>query len=560
MKTSNPTIAYFSMEIALEDGIPTYSGGLGVLAGDLLRTAADLGLPLVGVTLASRLGYFRQRIVGGAQHEDPEPWDPAARAERLPCKVLVQLEGREVWVGAWRYWLRSDCPGADPVPILLLDTDMPGNAPQDRGITDHLYGGDAAYRLRQEAVLGIGGVRLLDALGIHVGKFHLNEGHSALLALELLRRLRPAADGGPDMEDAVAAVRERCIFTTHTPVAAGHDRYPHALVERVLGATLPLPVLRSLGGANELNLTGLALALSGWVNGVAKRHAETSRALYPRYQVHAVTNGVHPLTWTAAPWRALFDRHVPGWCHEPERLQRALALSDDEVLQAHRACRQALLSALSPLPGGAGLSQECATLVFARRMTAYKRPGLLFSDLERLRGIARRLPFQVIVAGKAHPRDEEGREAVEHLHAWARALAPDVPVVFVPDYRIEMARLLVAGADVWLNTPRPPLEASGTSGMKAALNGVPSLSVLDGWWVEGCAEGITGWAIGAGDVEDDATHADSLYRKLEQDVLPAWHGPSQAWCGIMKSCIARNGSFFNSHRMLRRYACEAYWR
>lgn len=554
------TVAYFSMEIALEDDIPTYSGGLGVLAGDLLRSAADLGVPLIGVTLASRMGYFRQRLVAGAQVEQPQPWDPAARAERLPCKVAVQIEGHEVWVGAWRYWLQSVRSGANAVPVLLLDTDMAENAPADRGITDSLYGGDAAYRLRQEVVLGIGGVRLLEALGIHVAKYHLNEGHSALLTLELLRGLGTGAETGAALEKAMAAVRDRCIFTTHTPVAAGHDRYPYPMAERHLPPVVAPGVLRALGGAEELNLTRLALALSGWVNGVAKRHAETSRALFPTYEVHAITNGVHPLTWTAESFRHLYDRHIPGWCHEPELLHRVLGIRDDEIIGARARCRNALLSLAASQPGGTALSAERPTLGFARRMTAYKRPGLLFSSIERLRAIARHFPFQVIVSGKAHPRDEEGKEAIKHLHAWALELDGTVPVVFLPDYRLETARVLVSGADFWLNTPEPPLEASGTSGMKAALNGVPSLSVLDGWWLEGCEEGVTGWAIGERAGGDAGTHADSLYRKLEETVLPMWYQQPQQWCAVMKASIARNGSYFNSHRMLRRYACEAYWR
>jgi starch phosphorylase len=307
-------------------------------------------------------------------------------------------------------------------------------------------------------------------------------------------------------------------------------------------------------------MTRLALALSGWVNGVAKRHAETSHALFPSYEVHAITNGVHPLTWTSAPFQRVYHRHVPGWCHEPELLHRVLRIPDQEIADAHAECKTALISLAASHPGGGALSAERLTLVFARRMTAYKRPGLLFSSLERLRSIAGRFPVQVIVSGKAHPRDEQGKLAIESVHEWAAQLAGTVPVVFLPDYRMETARLLVAGADVWLNTPEPPMEASGTSGMKAALNGVPSLSVLDGWWLEGCEEGVTGWAIGERTGGDAAAHADALYRKLEDVVLPMWYSQPQRWCAVMKACIADNGSYFNSHRMLRRYASEAYLR
>jgi glycogen phosphorylase len=550
-----PRIAYFTMEIALEDGIPTYSGGLGVLAGDMMRSAGDLGVPMVCVTLASRAGYFRQAIVEGSQVESPEPWDPARHARRLPTRVAVTLGEREVWIGGWQYDLQSRCSSSRPVPVILLDTDVPDNAPEDRTLTHHLYGGDAAYRLRQEIVLGIGGLRMLRALGMPVQRYHLNEGHSALLTVELLREDGALGATVAEFEATLQAVRHQCVFTTHTPVEAGHDQYPYPLVEQWLGRSIPTEMLRPLAGEARCNLTRLALRLSGWVNGVAERHAQTSRSLFPGYEVHAITNGVHALTWTAAPLAALYDRYIPNWCHEPELLVRALAIPDEEVIAAHGEARRALLA----MPGCAALDPQRFTIGFGRRMTSYKRPGLLFFDLARLRAIGRRFPLQVVVSGKAHPRDAGGKRIIEELHAAATALAPDVPVVFLPDYRLETARAMVAGVDVWLNTPQPPLEASGTSGMKAALNGVPSLSVMDGWWLEGCVEGVTGWAIGTDGDADDARNAASLYDKLEASVLPAWQA-APAWAAIMKAAIARNGSYFNSHRMLRRYASEAYWR
>lgn len=552
-------IAYFSMEIALEDGIPTYSGGLGVLAGDMMRSAADLGVPMVGVTLASRAGYFRQEIVEGRQAERPEQWDPAKRARHLPCKVMVRIGGREVWIGAWQYEVRSHCRDNGNVPVILLDTDLPENHPDDRSLTHWLYGGDATYRLRQEMVLGVGGVRMLRALGMRVRKFHLNEGHSALLTLELLREQGAAAASGEALEAAVEAVRSSCVFTTHTPVEAGHDQYATVLALQWLGGLVDPAVLQALEGAERLNLTHLALRLCGWVNGVADRHAETSRKLFPGYEVNAITNGVHALTWTAPSMQSLFDRHIPLWCHEPELLVRALAIHGEQIAAAHAAAKKDMLQAIAHVPGAARLEPGRFTIGFARRMTGYKRPGLLFSDRERLRAIAQRYPFQVVVSGKAHPHDEPGKDHIASLHAWARELEDAVPIVFVPDYRMEVARHLVAGVDLWLNTPQPPLEASGTSGMKAALNGVPSLSVLDGWWIEGCEEGVTGWAIGDDADHDVARHAASLYQKLEDVVLPAFHAGGGAWTAIMKSTIARNGSYFNSHRMIRRYASEAYW-
>jgi starch phosphorylase len=556
---NRPRIAYFSMEIALEEGIPTYSGGLGVLAGDMMRSAADLGVPIVAVTLVSRAGYFRQEILGGRQVERPEHWDPATRAQRLDCKVAVRVGDHDVWIGAWQYDVVGHADQFAPVPVILLDTDLSENREEDRGLTHFLYGGDATYRLRQEIVLGVGGVRMLHALGLDIQKYHLNEGHSALLTLELLR-LRGAADAhGDALQEAVVAVRRRCVFTTHTPVEAGHDQYPYGLAEQWLAGLVHPRVLHTLGGPDRLNLTRLALSLCGWVNGVAHRHAEVSRVLFPGHEVHAITNGVHAGRWTCGPMQALFDRYIPSWCHEPELLVRALRIADADMAGAHAQAKQELLQFIAGLPGAGQLDPHRFTIGFARRMTDYKRPGLLFTDLERLRAIARRHPFQVIVAGKAHPHDEPGKRDIEKLHAWAHELAGTVAVVFLPDYRLEVARRVVAGVDLWLNTPRPPLEASGTSGMKAAMNGVPSLSVLDGWWLEGCDEGATGWAVGDDGDHDADRHALSLYDKLEHTILPTYYEGGAAWCFIMKSTIARNGSYFNSHRMLRRYVSEAYW-
>ena len=412
---SRPRIAYFSMEIALEDGIPTYSGGLGVLAGDLMRSAADLGVPMIGVTLASRQGYFRQEIREGRQTERPEPWDPAAHAQRLPAKVQVHIAGREVWVGAWQYDVQTLCMQFPPVPVLLLDTDLPENGPDDRRLTDSLYGGDEAYRLAQEIVLGIGGLRMLNALGTHVVKYHLNEGHSALLTLELLRELG-VADGRASLHDAMGEVRRRCVFTTHTPVEAGHDQYLHPMVEQALAGVVDPQVLHTVCPDPRFNLTRLALTLSGWVNGVAARHAETSRSLFPGYEVHAITNGVHALTWTSGAMQAVFDRHIPQWCHEPELLVRALRIPGEEVGAAHARAKQDLLQSLAGVPGADRLDAGRFTIGFARRMTDYKRPGLLFTDLERLRAIGKRTPLQVVVSGKAHPHDAQGKEHITHLH------------------------------------------------------------------------------------------------------------------------------------------------
>lgn len=546
------------MEIALRNEIPTYSGGLGVLAGDTIRAAADLDLPLVAITLASRDGYFRQALDRqGRQSEVADSWDPSRWAHPLGAKITVPMEGRDVWVGGWLYVLEGHRGGEQPV--ILLDTDLAENSTADRQLSHVLYGGDSAYRLGQEIVLGIGGVRMLSALAFTVRHFHMNEGHSALLTLELLRRYAyPSNDVRPgEIAYDIPRVRALCNFTTHTPVEAGHDQFPYDLVERMLGGYVESEVLKSLGGEDRLNMTRLALSLSDYVNGVAKRHAEVSGRMFPGYRVRAITNGVHPHTWAHPGVREMYDAYVPAWCHEPELLARADRIPDGEVRTAHAGAKRDLIDLVRERCG-ITLSLERPILGFARRMTAYKRPDLLFSEPERLRRIAREHPFQVVLAGKAHPQDYEGKRLIEDLFRHMHELTDTIPMAYLPNYDMAIALAMVSGSDVWLNTPLRPFEASGTSGMKAALNGVPSLSVLDGWWIEGCIEGVTGWAIGTTADSEDGDDATSLYQKLEGSVLPLFESGGEGWVAVMKGAISRNASYFNSLRMMRRYVTEAY--
>lgn len=552
------SIAYFSMEIALRPEIRTYSGGLGILAGDTARSAADLELPMVFVTLASRQGYLRQEIdANGAQVDHPDPWAPEEFAAALPAMAAVAIEGRTVWIRPWLYVL--SCPTGHGIPVILLDTDLEQNEGRDREITGRLYGGESDYRLRQEIVLGVGGERLLRALGFQIATYHMNEGHAALLTLSLLKRNPHSANGGSATErydpDPVIS---RCVFTTHTPVEAGQDQFDYDLAERILGDFIDLKTLKRFAGPDRLNMTRLALNLSGYVNGVARRHAETTASMFPGYRIRAVTNGVHVPTWTHPAFAELFESMAPNWAHEPEVLMHADRLSDEDVRAAHVRAEGELLDCVSTLTGVA-LDRGVPIIGYARRMTGYKRPELLFSDLDRLEDIARRHPFQIVFAGKAHPRDAEGKVAIERLHRHFERLSGIVPAVFLPNYDFALARRLVAGVDLWLNTPMPPLEASGTSGMKAALNGVLNLSVLDGWWIEACVEGVTGWAIGAdGDASDG--HAGALYDKLERVVLPLYEENPRRWNWMMKESISKVGSQFTSQRMMRRYASEAYLR
>lgn len=545
-------IAYFTMECGILSHIPTYAGGLGILAGDTIRSSADLRLPLVGVTLASRHGYFHQELDDeGRQHERPSEWNPANLMEEAGPRVTVRINGHDVLVRAWRYVHQSLTGGR--VPLYFLDTDLSGNASEDREITDQLYGNDRRTRLAQEIVLGYGGVRMLEAIGYPVRKYHLNEGHSALLGLELLHR------HGMDVHE----VRERCVFTTHTPIEAGHDRFAYGLVDDLIQDDTDRSLLRKYGGEDELNLTLLALNLSAYVNGVAKRHGEVSTRMFRGYTIYSITNGVHSFTWTAPSFRRLYDRYLPGWANEPELLVRQQIIPNEYVWQAHQESKRMLVEYANRLTGS-HLCDETLTLGYARRFAPYKRPTLLFADLERLRKACGCGKVQIVMAGKAYPADEVGKALVTEVHRIREELEGDIELAFIPDYDMDIAARLVAGVDVWLNTPERPMEASGTSGMKAAHNGVPNFSVLDGWWIEGCIEDVTGWSIGPppeADVSPEdglAWELDDIYNKLGYVIRPLFYRRRDEWIEVMSNAIGTIAYYFNTHRMMRRYVTEAY--
>jgi starch phosphorylase len=555
-------IAYFSMEIALRPEIHTYSGGLGILAGDTARSAADLNLPMVFVSLASRAGYVCQEIDSrGAQVARPNPWRPEDWSLPLGAMVAVRIEGREVWIRPWLYAL--SCPLGYCVPVLLLDTNLDQNSPPDREITDHLYGGDEAYRFKQEIVLGIGGALILQALGFNIRTYHLNEGHAALLTLHLLRQFRrdPAdvALGEPLYDHA--HVRAQCVFTTHTPVAAAFDWFPYPLVKRMLGEDyIEMEELELLSEKDRLNMTQLALNLSGYINGVSERHAQTANHIFHGYHLRAITNGVHLPTWTHRSFARLYQVNFPHWAYEPEVLTRADQLSDDLVWSAHQEAKRELLTLVKDR-AGIEMRDDTPLIGFARRMTAYKRPDLLFADIGRLSAIACKRPFQLVFAGMAHPHDQPGQRLITDLNQHMRQFSNSIPIAFLPNYDMGLAATLLGGADIWLNTPLPPLEASGTSGMKAAVNGVLNMSVLDGWWIEAHIEGVTGWAIGnSQEAADGGAHANDLYHKLGEVALPLYYDNKARWIFMMKQSISKIGSYFNTQRMMRRYATEAYIR
>ena len=582
MMDDQKKIAYFSMEIGLDPEMPTYSGGLGILAGDTIRSAADLKVPMIAVTILYRKGYFYQRLDDtGCQQEEPMNWVLEDYVEEMPQKASVLIEGRTVQIRSWKYEVEG--VGGFEVPVYFLDTDLPENSEWDRTLTHFLYGGDQHYRLCQEVILGIGGVRMLRSLGYNrIERFHMNEGHAGLLTLELLDEEARSTGRKSITRSDIEAVKGKCIFTTHTPVPAGHDQFPVSLVRNVLGQRddfldlkdvfsidLIRRVLRVPGDfsgindvlrtENTLNMTYLALNLSHYMNGVAKKHGDISRLMFAEYAIDAITNGVHASTWTAEHFQKLYDSHIPGWKMDNFSLRYALSIPKQEIWNAHTETKKELIEYINR-ETNIGMSVDVFTIGFARRVATYKRADLLFTDIERLKSISSKTGFfQIVYAGKAHPQDQEGKELIKLIFRAKEALNGDVKIVYLNNYDMEIGKMLTSGVDVWLNTPQPPLEASGTSGMKAALNGVPSLSVLDGWWIEGCIEGVTGWSIGEKESSDSSKDAASLYSKLEQTILPMFYHERDRFIDVMRHSIALNGSFFNTHRMVQQYVLNAYF-
>jgi starch phosphorylase len=551
------------MEIGLEDQIPTYGGGLGILAGDTIRAAADLKIPILAVSLLHRNGYFYQRIdPTGNQIEEPVHWAIDDFLTELPQRCKVVIEGRDVELRCWKYEVNGASDHV--VPVYFLDTDLPENTDWDRKLTDVLYGGDARYRLCQEIVLGIGGIKMLRALGYSsLNRYHMNEGHASLLGVELLEEeARKSGREIPNIED-VRKVREQCIFTTHTPVEAGFDKFDLDLAESVLKKPWIVNLKDVFCCEGQLNMTYLGLNLSHYVNGVAKKHGETARLMFGRYDLESITNGVHAATWVAPAFQALFDEYIPGWRQDNFGLRHALSIPKNKIWEAHLKSKKNLIHFANDV-SNAGMDIDFITIGFARRFTEYKRPDLLFTDINNLVSIVEKCgPIQLIFAGKAHMRDEQGKKLIKNIFEFSQLLKDHLRVVFLPNYDMGLATLLTSGVDLWLNTPKPPNEASGTSGMKAAMNGVPSLSILDGWWLEGHIEGVTGWSIGenksrTGNILNNSDDAALLYEKLSQ-IVPIFYKNQNDYIEIMQHAIALNGSYFNTHRMIQQYVLNAYF-
>ena len=538
-------VGYFTAEIGLWSELHTYSGGLGVLAGDHVKSAADANIPLVAVTLLYRKGYGRQHLDGdGIQTETYRDLDPAQHLQDTGMDISLPLDGGELWAKVWR----ADITGVSGhvVPVYFLDTFHPKNTEKhlDLGLT--LYGGDDWVRIRQEYLLGVGGLRLLDKLGHDVDGLHLNEGHCTFALLEMLGK-------GWTREQ----LAKRVLFTTHTPVPAGHDRFEWEAVEEVLGDLLPSDAKQLVIDAGDpeegrrISMSHLAVALSGPVNAVSNLNAWVASSMFADHHIAPITNGVHHLTWTSPMIADLFDEQLPGWREDPTKLAHAGKIPTEELVEARGVARK-VLRELVQTSTGVRLDKNRLTIGFARRFATYKRANLVFSDLERLREIGAG-KIQFVFSGKAHPRDEGGKALIKSIFDSAKDLEQDIPVAFLEDYSMATGLAMTGGVDIWLNNPIRPMEASGTSGMKAAMNGVPNCSILDGWWPEGCEHGVNGWAIGEADDErDDVRDAQNVLDVIENEVLPAWKEGDEKWCEIIRASIATSARFTGA-RMISDY-------
>ncbi|NOX71340.1 MAG: alpha-glucan family phosphorylase [Candidatus Micrarchaeota archaeon] len=556
-------VAYFTMEIGLTENMPTYAGGLGILAGDVVKTFADLKVPAVAVTMLNEKGYFRQVLDDeGNQTEENEIWDKNKFMKPLPNKVVVTLEGRSVVVRAWEHYVES--PSGGSVPVYFLDTDVPENTEYDRTLTSHLYGGDSRYRIMQEAILGIGGLKLLVDIGYeNIENYHMNEGHAAFLILELLNRTKNEEEKNYKKRYDFDKVKEKCVFTTHTPLPAGHDSFDTEMVKSILGADyFPFDNV-DIPDNRKFSMTYLALNHSHYINGVAKRHKDITSRMFPGYRIHSITNGAHSATWVSEPFRDLYNKYIPNWSHDPFSLRYVFGIPKNEIWEAHIKAKENLFNLIKELTGET-LDINALTMGFARRMTGYKRPTLIFRDIERLNKMAASgVKLQLIFAGKAHPKDIEGKEIIKELFRIKKRLGENIKFIFLENYGMKIAKQLISGVDIWLNTPQRPFEASGTSGMKASHNGVVNFSVLDGWWIEGYIEKVTGWSIGPkvaspDHLADDRKDAEDLYNKLEKEIMLMFYRDRERWIEIMKHSIAINASFFNTHRMVQQYVMNAY--
>ena len=539
-------IAYFSAEIGLSRSIPTYSGGLGILAGDHIKSSADIGLNMCAITLLYKEGYFKQRIdEDGNQTETYPKFDPYPLLDKIDLTFKLRLRERDVFIEVYQYNYIGI--NGHKLPVYFLDTDCEENFPDDQIISLRLYSGDKDHRILQEAILGFGGMKLLDALGQKsIQKYHMNEGHCSFLVLDLLEKYQ-----GDEKR-----VREQCHFTTHTPVPAGHDHFSYSRVEKLLKGLLPKGLkLPSLVQDGVFHMTELGLYFSNTANGVSELHGHVARDQFSWKDIGHITNGVHHVYWMSGPNKELFDVNFKDWRSDPRQLYNIDKIPNPVLRATHRQSKKRLLAYANSQLSKA-LDIDTLTIGFARRAATYKRAQLIFKDVDRLIDIGKG-KIQIIFSGKAHPRDEGGKSLIKNIVKDSKYFTGHIKIIYLENYNMWLGRLITSGVDVWLNTPLRPNEASGTSGMKASLNGVPNLSVLDGWWSEGCVNGINGWAVGNPDEISDELDADHLYNLIENSVIPSYYGDQDDWSDMMKESI-KTGISYTSHRMVMDYKNQYY--
>lgn len=542
-KNNKPKVAYFSMEIALENEIKTFAGGLGVLAGDILRSASEKKIPMIGVTLLNKNGYFKQIINDKGKQEEFPDKSNYSKLSLLSHKIIIKISNDTVLIRAWKYLLKSG-DGLE-IPIYLLDSDWPENREKHRRLSENLYDGDLRKKLKQSIVLGRAGVKLLNKLGYKDIKIHLNEGHGALAAVELFLNSKKTKN-----KDRIKEVKKRIVFTTHTPIPAGHDIF---FGEFLLKYQPDFPKhVKGLIENDTINFTKLALFFSSYANSVSLKHQKVSQKMFPQYKIEAITNGVNSLFWTSEEFKELFNKFIPSWKENNSLLSRANKIPLNEIKEAHLKAKRRLINFIEEKKG-IKFKDDVFIITFARRFAPYKRPSLLLDDLNSLKKINKQVgKIQIIYAGKAHPKDEVGKTLISEVNKRIKKISSEIKIVFLENYDLEMAKLLVSGSDLWLNNPVAPNEASATSGMKAAHNGVPQVSTWDGWWPEAYHKGKTGWTI----KEKDETN--NLYELLSKEIIPLYYKKPEKYLKICRQAISLNAAKFNTQRVIMDYLKKVY--
>jgi starch phosphorylase len=541
-----PSIAYICLEFGLEDTIKTYAGGLGILAGDTIKTAADLHLPFIGISLLYKNGYFKQSVdEQGNQSAENDVWDWSKILHKEIDSLKIVIGQQILYVHVWSYQIKGQ---QGSVPLYFIDTDHPDNPEEFRKVSDRLYAPDHHIRLLQQLVIGYGAIQVYERLTKTLPEIiHINESHAAYSIVYLLKKLNE--------ED----VKNRFVFTTHTPVTAGHSKHNVEELTGLLGTDLTY-IDTTLTKDGVLNLSELAIFYSKYTNAVSYMHREVTKHMFPESHVEAITNGVHPQTWVSHAMQKVFDQHIPEWRIDTDHLRKSLIIPDEEIDKAHKISKNELCYYIDTYRHKK-LDPTIFTIGFARRFAEYKRNDLIFTDYNRLNEIGKKYgSLQLVFSGKAHPNDTKGQEYIRNIVNIAHEKFDYLNVVYIPNYGIEISKLLVSGVDLWLNNPVVPMEASGTSGMKASMNGIPNLSTIDGWWKEGSFEGLTGWNIGGSCEGEDCSkeEIEQMYDKLENHILPIYYEDKQHWINIQKHCIAMNGSYFHTKRMMEEYLLKGY--